>query len=376
MTPPKPSHRRRGALAALAMAVLGLHLWLANGALQDRLGEGASDRSPAAIEVAFVKALAPSLPPVAVAPPPPAPRPAARPAVIAPQPAASAPEPETALADPAMAPGLPDVGVSQPEPAASDAPAVVAEAASAASEPASAPVVASVASAASAASAPEAFDWPPSTRLSYKLTLTNYSVRPIFGSARVEWLRQGERYQVRVTAKVPGLVERRLLSDGLLGPEGLVPQRFDQETDALMLATRRETVFFRNGKVEFTNGKVLPVVPGLQDSSSQFVQTSWWFLTHPELLKPGQVLDVPLALTRRLGVWRYIVQPPETLQLPMGPVQAYMLKPELANRKANELLITMWIAPSLQYLPVKVTMLQDPNVLLEMVLEGAPLQSK
>lgn len=358
------------------MAVLGLHLWLANGALQDRLGEGASDRSPAAIEVAFVKALAPSLPPVAVAPPPPAPRPAARPAVIAPQPAASAPEPETALADPAMAPGLPDVGVSQPEPAASDAPAVVAEAASAASEPASAPVVASVASAASAASAPEAFDWPPSTRLSYKLTLTNYSVRPIFGSARVEWLRQGERYQVRVTAKVPGLVERRLLSDGLLGPEGLVPQRFDQETDALMLATRRETVFFRNGKVEFTNGKVLPVVPGLQDSSSQFVQTSWWFLTHPELLKPGQVLDVPLALTRRLGVWRYIVQPPETLQLPMGPVQAYMLKPELANRKANELLITMWIAPSLQYLPVKVTMLQDPNVLLEMVLEGAPLQSK
>ncbi|GAA0751316.1 DUF3108 domain-containing protein [Ideonella azotifigens] len=372
MTSAKPSRRRRAALCVLVPAVLGLHLWLANGVLRDRLGEGASDRSPAAIEVAFVKTLAPSLPPVAVAPPP-APRPRPKPAAAVPRPAASAPEPETARADPAMAPDLPDVGASQPELAAAEAPPVVAEAASAAGEPASAPVVVS---AASAASAPEAFDWPPSTRLSYHLTLSNYSVRPIYGSARVEWLRQAEHYQVRVVAKVPGLVERRLLSDGLLGPEGLVPQRFDQETEALMMSTRRETVLFRNGRVEFTNGKTAAVVPGLQDSSSQFVQTSWWFLTHPELLKPGQVLEVPLALTRRLGVWRYIVQPPEILQLPMGPVQAYMLKPELANRKANELLITMWIAPSLQYLPVKVTMQQDPNIVLDMVLEGSPLQSK
>src|SRR6185295_5385002 len=71
------------------------------------------------------------------------------------------------------------------------------------------------------ASAPQAvtFDWPPSTRLVYTL-VGNYR-GPLNGTAKVEWLREGPRYQVRLETTVPLVVTRQMLSDGMLGPQGL-----------------------------------------------------------------------------------------------------------------------------------------------------------
>ncbi|KPF59452.1 hypothetical protein D621_03420, partial [beta proteobacterium AAP51] len=56
---------RRPALLALALAVLGAHLWLAGRALPTRLGEGAADRASPRFEVSFVRELAPTAPPAA-----------------------------------------------------------------------------------------------------------------------------------------------------------------------------------------------------------------------------------------------------------------------------------------------------------------------
>jgi hypothetical protein len=184
-----------------------------------------------------------------------------------------------------------------------------------ASAAASAPPPAEPASAANTAAA---FDWPPSTRMSY--TFEGYSMGPVYGHATVEWLRDGPRYQVRLEVRVPPLGGRRMLSDGLLGQNGLAPRRYDEETDRLFHDTARQSVLFEPDRIQLANGKVNDPVAGVQDTSSQFVQMTWLFLTRPELLQVGQTVEFPLALPRRVGRWTYDVREEVDLQLPFGVV--------------------------------------------------------
>jgi hypothetical protein len=66
---PARGHRYGVPLALLTAAVLVAHAWLAWVWPLPRLGEGAAQREPKRIEVAFVRELAPSVPaPVAAAP--------------------------------------------------------------------------------------------------------------------------------------------------------------------------------------------------------------------------------------------------------------------------------------------------------------------
>jgi hypothetical protein len=226
-----------------------------------------------------------------------------------------------------------------------------------------------------AASAPQAvaFDWPPSTRLVYELT-GNYR-GPLYGHAKVEWLREGPRYQVRVETTVPLVVTRQMLSDGQLGPQGLVPQRYDEVTEIPFRDTRRLTVHFDSDRIQLANGKVNDPVPGVQDTASQFVQMTWLFLTKPELLQVGKSIEFPLALPRRVGIWTYDVTEQADLTLPFGDVKTFRLVPRPGSKRPSELSVEMWMAPTLQSLPVKITIRQDAETWVDLILKTPPLQA-
>jgi Protein of unknown function (DUF3108) len=372
-----PRRLRRLAAGSLLVGVTLVHGCLGLEVVQSRLGEGAADQAPKALSVAFVKELAPTVPPVAVAPVPPQ---AA--VAVAAAPAASAAEADVAAEAPSQEPPPPEpeppaepppapasAVAEAPAPAASLAEPVVA-AASAASAPAA--VVAATAASAPVAAAVQ-FDWPPSTRLGYRM-VGNYR-GPLHGTAQVEWLREGERYQVRLEVSVPMLITRRMLSDGVVGPQGLTPRRYDEETDPTLGEIRRSTIRFEPTRVLLANNKVEPAQAGMQDAASQFVQMTWLFLTRPELLKLGQTVEFPLALPRRLGRWTYQVSEQVKVQLPFGEIDTFHLQPLPGSRKANELSVEMWIAPSLQYLPVRIVLRQDAETHLELTLENRPLQA-
>lgn len=370
-----PRRLRQLAAAGLLLAVTGVHGCLGLEVVQSRLGEGAADSAPKPISVAFVKELAPSVAPVAAPPPPPRRVPAVAVASTA---AASQPElprqeakpepPPEPLPEPPEAPASVLAQAPDPAPVAGP-PEPALAAASAASVPA-------VVAAASAASAPVAaqFDWPPSTRLGYRL-VGQYR-GPLYGTAQVEWLRDGDHYQVRLEVVVPPVFTRRMLSDGVLGPQGLTPRRYDEETEVTLRETRRSTVRFEPTRVVLANDKVEPAQAGMQDAASQFVQMTWLFLTRPELLKIGQTVEFPLALPRRLGRWTYQVSEQVKLALPFGEVDTFHLQPLPGTvRRPNELSVEMWIAPSLQYLPVRIVLRQDAETHLELTLDNRPLQA-
>ena len=357
--------RTAAALAGLTVAVTLLHLWLADRQLQARLGEGAADASAARtrrIEVAFVRDLAPAAPEAVAAPPPRQ----ARLRPMAPSLAASAPEPALPAPEPALP--LPAQWAS-PQPLPELMPELT-----------DAPVTAAavVAAASAAASAAAAFEWPPSTRLSYRLS-GNFQ-GPVEGQAQVEWLRAGTRYQIHLDVSVgpsfAPLMSRRISSEGEITAQGLQPRRYDEETRIVLRDTRRVRIDLDADQVRLPDGRTWPRPAGVQDSASQFVQMTWLFTLQPERLRAGQSIELPLALPRRVEGWTYDVLASETLDTPAGPAPAVHVKPRREGRAGQELTAEVWVAPSLQYLPVRILIRQDAQSYVDLLIERLPQQAE
>ncbi|MEK8049860.1 DUF3108 domain-containing protein [Ideonella sp. DXS22W] len=385
---------RRWVRAALTLSVATVHLLLLDEVARSRLSDGAGHKLPARIEVAFVRELAQAAPPPEAPAPAPAATPAPRlPAVTQapprpPQPAASAPADAASAAVAAASAAEASALAQAPAASAPAAAAVtVASAATAASAaqptsalaaampPASAPAVAAVAlspAAPAASAAVASFDWPPSTQLNFNL-LGNYR-GPVQGSARVEWLRDGSRYQVRMESSAGPLFKRTGISEGELGERGLTPRRFSGEQKVLFGNARRWQLGFGPERVTLTDGREVPAMAGAQDEASQYVQLTWLFTTQPERLKVGQSVDIPLAIGRKLERWTYDIVEEERLRLPFGEVPTFHIKPR-REASGGDLSAEIWIAPTLQYLPVRILLRQSAEVWVDLTLAQAPLQS-
>lgn len=338
--------RHRALLAGVVAAVLAGHLGLGQWLARSVIGSGSRDGPPPAIEVAFVRELAPAAPPVAAAPRKPLPTQplvAEASALPGPEPVPSAPE-MLALAD-AVAETPAD---TEPESDA-DVPAEPGQPA-------------------------QPFDWPPATRLVYDLT--GQYRGPLHGSGQVDWLRDGSHYQVRITVDVDPVFTRRLVSDGEITPLGLSPRRYDEETLVTLTAPRTHTLQFGTREVQLSGGQSQPAPEGVQDSASQFVQMTWFFLTHPERLAVGEAIEIPLALPRRVGTWTYDVAAAEPLVLPFGRIDTFHLVPRAGSARPGEFYAELWLAPSLQYLPARILIRQDADTWLDLRLKDQPLQAE
>ena len=58
----------------------------------------------------------------------------------------------------------------------------------------------------------------------------------------------------------------------------------------------------------------------------------------------------------------------------MGPLAAWHLRP-LAENTGSDLRAEVWLAPSLQYLPVRLMIRQDEQTWIDLMLQSAPLQA-
>jgi len=348
--------RRRRRLAALLLVLLvtALHGWIASRLEEDRLGWGSADESPKRLEVSFVHELEPTAPPAAS--PRPARPPARRPKAAPVQPAASAPEP-----------------VSEPEPERV-AEAVPPEQPASAPEPTPPAASAAVAAAQAAASAPAgpAFEWPPSTELSYELT--GQFRGPVNGTAHVRWIREGTHYQVHLDVSVGLVGSRKMTSDGELTEHGLSPRRYEQLT-RVGFNERREALVFEPTHIVLANGALHERLPGVQDTASQLVQLTWFFTTRPDQLQTGRSIELPIALPRRVDRWVYDVLETDTLYTPFGEVQVVHVKPRSLKRRTNELLVEAWFAPGLQYLPARIRIEQTAEIYMDLMLQRKPRQA-
>jgi hypothetical protein len=307
-----------------------------------RIQEGwvQDDATPARLKVALVREIE------LKAPPAPAARPAARPpaahtGLLAPEPPASAPAPEKLEALPEAKLDLPAPIASAPVPDGEPGP-----------------------------------EWPLSTRLEYAL-VGNYR-GPIHGQAQVEWLRKGADYQMHLDVSVgpsfAPLMTRRSSSYGRLTPDGIRPDRYEEETQAIIGQKRRAVVRFEGGNVLLANNVIEPALPGAQDQVSQFVHLTWLFLTGRQPPQAGLAIDQGLVLTRRQYPARYAVLGEENVETPMGLLPTWHVKPT-REVGGGDFTVEFWSAPAVQYLPVKLRLALDADTWIELTLKGRPLQA-
>lgn len=375
----QPWTRRLGALGLL-LAVVVVHGCLAD-TVTDRMADISIEAAmPQRIEVAYVRELEISEPPrfAPAAPLPPLARAPAKARRAKPA-ASAASQPEDAPQQLASAePAASAPPVDAPETVAVAASAPVAEVAQAASQPpapASASVTAAAASPPAPAGSAPAFAWPGSTRLSYVLT-GNYRGE-IHGSAQVEWVRVGSRYQVHLDVYIgmpaAPLMKRNLTSEGVLTPEGLQPERFDQLTKVAFRDAQRQSMRFEPEGIILADGRRRDRLAGVQDTASQFVQLSYLFTTKPELLRAGGMVEFPLALPKNVDRYVYDILEQEPVYTPFGAVDAFHLKPRRVARRGNsDLVAEAWYAPTLAYLPVRIKLSADADTYIDLVIRRKP----
>ena len=285
-------------------------------------------------------------------------RKAARP----PPPRATASQAQAATERPAPAPPeAPEAAASQAVAAAPAAePAGPVDAASAALAAASAP--APTQAAASAAAPAYLAQWPADTRLTYRLG-GNYRGE-LHGSAQVLWQREGTRYQASVQIDLGLLLSMRFTSQGEITEQGLAPEVYEEQ-----VRQRRRGV--RIGEdVRLNNGERVPRPQDVQDTASQFVEMGHRFATDPAALQAGSEIRLWLARPGGVDQWTYDVVGEDTLQLPrLGAVPAYHLKPRPLDKPRGPISAEIWIAPTLQYLPVRIRLTQGPDTYMDLMVE-------
>jgi hypothetical protein len=87
-------------------------------------------------------------------------------------------------------------------------------------------------------------------------------------------------------------------------------------------------------------------------------------------------IEIPLALPRRLQIWTYDVLGSETLATPAGAVPTLRVKPRREPKPGGDLSAEIWVAPSLQYLPVRILIRQDAETFVDLLVERLPQQAE
>lgn len=173
-------------------------------------------------------------------------------------------------------------------------------------------------------------------------------------NGELTWRHDGQHYDAELSVGALGW-SRSQSSRGTLSPMGLAPLRFGDKTRAEQAAHFRRD----SKRVTFSaNTPDVPLLPGTQDRLSVLLQLGAWAAGQPQATRTGSTWELLVVGARDGAVWQFRVEGPQTLDLPAGRMDT--LKLVRLPRELYDQKLEVWLAPSLQYLPVRVR-LTEPN---------------
>lgn len=357
-------HLRQRALPALtavvlgghALALLGLPLW--------------NQVSAPRTEVAAMQTRALSLPEPPAAPTAPVAEPLDTPIreTVEPLPMAAAQEPAASDAS-ETARAAADTGAgSEPTPATPPAPAAPKPEPETPPTPSAGPAqgmaITSPDGTPLASDAPVPVQLPDPARLSFAVTgqakRFNYSA-----NAELVWRHANGQYQASQEVSLFLLGSRSQTSEGRITDRGLEPSRFNDKArkeQSAQLAFDQNLAHFSTGAPD------APIAPGAQDRLSVFLQLSALLAAAPQRYPAGTQISFITVSARRADRWTFRVGETETLELPSGSTQALRLDKIAAAGDDQQ--ASLWLAPSMQYLPVRIRLAQDNGDFADLQLKG------
>jgi Protein of unknown function (DUF3108) len=198
------------------------------------------------------------------------------------------------------------------------------------------------------------FSIPGSVRLHYKVSAQSRGLL-VHGVGELLWRHDGERYDAKLEVSAPLLPPRTQRSTGSITADGLAPLRFSEQSRSEQAAH-----FLRDqGKVSFSSNRPdAPLSPGAQDRLSVMLQLGALIAGNPGKFGPDASIAIQTVSTREAEQWVFTVEGEEQLQLPGGSVATRKL---IRNpRKEFDIKVELWLAPGMDYVPVRLRLTQ-PN---------------
>lgn len=186
---------------------------------------------------------------------------------------------------------------------------------------------------------------PGAIKLVYKVEANKF---PYTLNGELAWAHEGGHYEASLSFGAFGQT-RTQTSRGLIGPEGLMPERFSDKFRSEMAAHFNRA----QGKVTFSaNTPDAALILGAQDRLSVLIQLAALVSSAPERFGPATTLTIQTIGPRDADLWLFTVGDMETLELPGGTLQG--LKLTRNPRQAYDQQVDIWLAPTLGYLPARI----------------------
>jgi hypothetical protein len=187
----------------------------------------------------------------------------------------------------------------------------------------------------------------------------------VAGQAELVWQHAGARYEATLTQEGRGLTRRSQHSAGQLTAQGLVPERYAAR------ARHEEAVHFEHasGRAVFSaNRPAAALQNGAQDRLSLLLQLGARIAAQPQAHPPGTHLEIQTATTRDALIWHFRIEGREELALPGGALSTLRLVRLPLGTFEPEL--EVWLAPALDYAPVRMRLTQPAGDSLDYQWSG------
>lgn len=183
---------------------------------------------------------------------------------------------------------------------------------------------------------------------------------PYFANGELLWVQDGTSYQARLEISHFLLGSRVQTSKGQLTPQGLEPLRFGDKVRSEVAAHFERS----KNKVSFSaNTPDAPLLPGAQDQLSVFIQLASLLGGNPSRFAPGAAVTFQAVGPRSSETWLFTVGATESQTLPGGIIKATKLTREPVGEFDPR--VEVWLAPSLDYLPVRIRLAQSNGDFVE-----------
>ncbi|MBX3609513.1 MAG: DUF3108 domain-containing protein [Hydrogenophaga sp.] len=206
---------------------------------------------------------------------------------------------------------------------------------------------------------------PPSVVLDYDVQgrISGFNFR---ADGQLDWRLDANGYLARLSLSMPLLGKREQTSEGLIGPDGLQPERFVDRRRS----KQRQVQFERaDHRIRFGNdAAVTDLLPGAQDRLSLFMQLAGLMRAQPR--KSGEHVEFQVAGFGDAEVWRFDIGAQQRLDLPAGQLGAVHIA--RAPRKPNDSRVELWLSPELDHLPVRLRVTQPEGDVADQLLARRP----
>lgn len=211
-----------------------------------------------------------------------------------------------------------------------------------------------------------AFDLPPSAELTYTVKAHNHGIA-LSGTGTITWQQGGGKYTL-VTEARSGIFGKVLehRSAGTIDAYGLAPDTYFEKR---LRKGGGTTTFQRDAKaIDFAdNDDTAPLKGGEQDRSSATWQLAAIARAAPQKFTPGSEWQFYVAGRRNGDVWRFKVVGTETVKTGAGDVKAVHFRKAPPKGKGQQ--VDLWLAPSLEWYPVRLVFEEDDGDSFEQLLD-------